>query len=232
MRTVSTRAIAILIVGVVVSLVGSQVPAGTIYQTDFSDTPTGELPAGWSMADSFGTWKVDVNDELIVNPVSDDSVALCPVGALTDFTVSATFHFLSAGRAGVVGRVVDADTFYSLRVRHVRSKPTLQLYWQDGKDYQQLGGNIVLNPAYVYGDPCTMSLTFEGSNITGEVRNASDVLMASVVVTDDRIASGTAGVRANHTSYGCSEFQIVPEPGAVVLLISALAGLLIVRRKR
>ncbi|HBO43110.1 MAG TPA: hypothetical protein DD670_04085 [Planctomycetaceae bacterium] len=236
MTTVCTRTIAILMIGIAVSLVGSSVPAEsiTVYHTDFSDTTTGEVPAGWTVVDAYGTWEVDDNDELTLSAVSDDSSIVCDAaGVLTDFTVSATFHN-GAGRAGLVGRLQDADNYYVLRVA---GTTYLDLYWIGANDAYERMKHVALDPDYVYGEMCTMSLTFEGSTISGEIRNASDVVMGSFTDEDTRIASGKAGVRANALSFGCAEFTItapapIPEPGAVALLISALAGLLVVRRKR
>ena len=52
MTIVRTRTLAILMIGIVVLFIGPPVSAEsiTVYHTDFSDTTTGELPAGWTVA--------------------------------------------------------------------------------------------------------------------------------------------------------------------------------------
>ncbi|MBN2218626.1 MAG: PEP-CTERM sorting domain-containing protein [Pirellulales bacterium] len=234
MTTVCTRVIAILMIGIVVSIVGSSVPAGTLYSTDFSDTTTGELPAGWTVTDAYGTWEVDENDELTPSSISDDSTVVWDTpGAFTDGTITATLHN-GSGRAGVVFRAVSDEVYYVARVKGLTY---MEVYWNDpnqGVGYGRIA-NVALDPDYVYGDMCTLTVTLDGSSITGEVRNSSDVVMGSFDIVDEHItAAGYAGVRANDTSFGCDTFQIdvVPEPCSVALLFSALAGLLIARRGR
>jgi len=228
MTTVSTRVFAILMIGIVVSLVGPSVPAGTIYYTDFTNTETGQFPVDWIAMDTVATWSVDAADELVVSSASDDTLAVynSPV-TLRDFTVSAKLHFnrtSSTYRGGLVGRVQNADSFYALRLYGTR----LELYVFPA-------GVRLTYDSYEYptsGPMITMSMTFDGSSITGEVRDMSGTLLADVSATDTTWTSGTAGLRAKTSSFGCAEFSIIPEPGAVALLISALAGLLIVRCKR
>jgi hypothetical protein len=238
MTTVSTRALAILIVGIVV-LAGSSVLAeGIPYYTDFSTTPTGQLPEGWANMDANATWTVNDADELVRATVvsgEDSSVVYTASGMLTDFTVSSKFHFTesSSARAGVVGRQSSAEVFYVARVTGTTTN-YVDVYWNDpsqGTGY----GRIVhqaLSPGYISNDMCTISLKCEGSNIGVSVRNSSNVEIGSKTVVDSHITSGYAGVRSNTDAFGCTEFQVIPEPGAVALLISALAGLAIVRRKR
>ncbi|MBN1852374.1 MAG: PEP-CTERM sorting domain-containing protein [Pirellulales bacterium] len=229
MSTICTRTMAMLILGILVSLIGSQVPAVTI-STDFSNTTTGEFPSDWTNIDSMGTWVVDESDELILTSASDDSTVVWDTpGTLTDFTVSATFHN-GSGRAGIVGRSQDADNYYVLRIA---GTTYLDLYWNTSSGYGRIA-HVALDPDYVYDDMCTMSMTFDGSDISGEVRNSSDVIMGEFAISDTHIASGKVGLRANSTTFGCSEFRVdfVPEPSTVALLISALAGLLIARSKR
>ncbi|MBN2578293.1 MAG: PEP-CTERM sorting domain-containing protein [Pirellulales bacterium] len=231
MKTFSFRIMAILVMGMVVSLVGSPVSAEIVYSTDFSDTTTGELPTGWSADDGYATWTVDENDELAPSDVTDDSSTLCEAaGTFTDGTITATFHN-GYGRAGIVGRVVDDETYYVMRVK---GETYLEVYWNTSTGYGRIV-NLALDPDYDYDDMCTATLTFDGENISGEVRNSSDTVLGSFNIVDNHITSaGYAGVRANDDSFGCDTFQVdvVPEPGTVILLISALVGLLIVRRKR
>ncbi|MBN1852377.1 MAG: PEP-CTERM sorting domain-containing protein [Pirellulales bacterium] len=218
MTVFNTRIIVILVVGIPVSLAGSSLSAETLYYTDFSagyDTnPTDGIPDNWTTDhDGFAFWNIDPSsEEFISYGASDDSLATydglvsggVAASTLTDYTVSATFH-KAGGRAGLVGRLQDAVSFYTLRVRDTNR---LELYWVGPNDTYERIGFSYMEPTYVNDDVCKMSMTFSGSDIICEVRNSSDEVMAEYTVTDTTYASGTAGLRSNTDTFGCQEFSI------------------------
>jgi len=100
--------------------------------------------------------------------------------------------------------------------------------------YGTLGYLSVSSGDWALDDWITMSMTFDGSQITGELRNADNEVISTLVREDTRYTSGKAGLRIDTTNFACSEFTVtapIPEPGTVALLFSALAGLLMVRCK-
>jgi hypothetical protein len=225
-----------------VALCGGQNLYGSVlYTQDFSTpAPASNDPVGWT--DVNFNWAISSGEYRCDQPSSGSQTGLSYYNAggdWTDYSTTINYRYANGAYAGLVGHVASMMTYY--HVRYNADSDYLQLIkFVDGNvSWIEQSANTVDIGA---GVPMLMRLSFNGTEVTAQFTNASDVNFENVlqsVVKDDVtgfIASGGVGVRsaANNNSVAVVDSLIVetvPEPCTVALCLIG-ASMLTFRRTR
>lgn len=169
--------------------VGLTLPNPPTVQTLFSDDFESGSASQWTV--SSGTWSVVTDGTKVykqTDAVNTNAVVTAGTSTWTDYTVSAKmklYDLASLSASGIIGRYVDANNFYMLRLHQ---SGQIQLYEKVGGTFTMLQAAstpVAINTTY------TLKLVFSGSSITGFVDGVQ-----KISVTDSSFSSGKIGVRA------------------------------------
>ena len=221
--------------------------AASIYYSEDFTGDDGTDPAGWT--DVSGKYAISSNDYLLSGTNNGSAVAHFNAGTNTDgwadysdYVVTSKITSLTmdtnGSAGGILGRVVDNDSFYHLRYRRDSgSAGSVQMYRFDGGAVSLNNTNFTLD----FGaNDYFFRMTFEGTSIRGQV--ATDAAFTNIVydhtATDSVLTSGGIGYRVYDVNSGgggvtmvAEDIQVTAIPEPATLALAAL-GLLGLRRRR